>query len=247
MTDAGRAARARSSASTGRRRRSRRCGMRASRSGASRTTTRTIGGPRRGRQPAQPGGGGHRRGRRRQGPGAGARARRCSSRTAGRVAVLGFDEVLDPLDAVAGPNKPGTAAGHDFSLMVRAVKDGSAERADLVVVMIHWGVELDTQPREYQVEEGHRLIDAGADMIFGAHSHRLQPMSVYHGRPDLLEPRELRVAELLDRRLDDGGRRGDGRPRRAVWREAAPRTTSPRRVIRSCDDPSAGCRSRFLW
>jgi len=98
------------------------------------------------------------------------------------VAVLGFDEVLDPLDAVAGPNKPGTAAGHDFSRMVGAVKD-AAERADLVVVMIHWGVELDTQPREYQVEEGHRLIDAGADMIFGAHSHRLQPMSVYRSRP----------------------------------------------------------------
>ena len=66
--------------------------------------------------------------------------------------------------------------------MVRAVKD-AADRADLVVVMIHWGVELDTQPREYQVAEGHRLIDAGADMIFGAHSHRLQPMSVYRGRP----------------------------------------------------------------
>jgi poly-gamma-glutamate capsule biosynthesis protein CapA/YwtB (metallophosphatase superfamily) len=98
------------------------------------------------------------------------------------VAVLGFDEVLDPLDAVAGAHKPGTAAGHDFSLMVQAVKT-AAERADLVVVMIHWGVELDTQPRGYQVEEGHRLIDAGADMIFGAHSHRLQPMSVYHGRP----------------------------------------------------------------
>jgi hypothetical protein len=98
------------------------------------------------------------------------------------IAVLGFDEVLDPLDAVAGPNKPGTAAGHDFSLMVRAV-EAASEHADLVVVMIHWGVELDTQPRGYQVSEGHRLIDAGADMIFGAHSHRLQPMSVYEGRP----------------------------------------------------------------
>ena len=98
------------------------------------------------------------------------------------IAVLGFDEVLDPLDAVAGPHKPGTAAGHDFSLMVRAVR--AAERAaDLVVVMIHWGVELDTQPRDYQVSEGHRLIDAGADVIFGSHSHRLQPMSIYRGRP----------------------------------------------------------------
>ena len=99
-----------------------------------------------------------------------------------KVAVLGFDEVLDPLDAVAGPNKPGTAAGHDFSLMIQAVK-AAARVADVVVVMIHWGVELDTQPRDYQVFEGHRLIDAGADVIFGAHSHRLQPLSVYEGRP----------------------------------------------------------------
>lgn len=98
------------------------------------------------------------------------------------IAVLGFDEVLDPHDAVAGPNKPGTAAGHNFSLMLSAVR-AAAARADLVVVMIHWGVELDTEPRDYQVQEGHALVDAGADVIFGGHSHRLQPMSVYRGRP----------------------------------------------------------------
>jgi poly-gamma-glutamate synthesis protein (capsule biosynthesis protein) len=99
-----------------------------------------------------------------------------------RVAVLGFDEVIDPDYQVAGPNKPGTAAGHDFPLMVEAVR-AAAEHADLVVVMVHWGVELDTQPRAYQVEEGHRLIRAGADMIFGSHAHRLQPLSIYRGRP----------------------------------------------------------------
>lgn len=99
-----------------------------------------------------------------------------------KIAVLGFDEVLDPLNEVAGADKPGTAAGHDFGLMVRAVRAAAAD-SDLVVVMIHWGVELDTQPRSYQVDEGHRLIDAGADVIFGGHSHRLQPLSMYHGRP----------------------------------------------------------------
>jgi poly-gamma-glutamate synthesis protein (capsule biosynthesis protein) len=99
-----------------------------------------------------------------------------------KVAVVGLDEVLDPLYEVAGPHKPGTAAGHDFSLMLKAVRAAAAS-ADIVVVMIHWGVELDTQPRDYQVSEGHRLIDAGADVIFGAHSHRLQPMSTYKGRP----------------------------------------------------------------
>jgi poly-gamma-glutamate capsule biosynthesis protein CapA/YwtB (metallophosphatase superfamily) len=99
-----------------------------------------------------------------------------------RIAVLGFDEVIDPDYQVAGQNKPGTAAGHDFPLMVKTVRD-TAKDADLVIVMIHWGVELDTQPRDYQVSEGHRLIDAGADMIFGAHAHRLQPLSTYRGRP----------------------------------------------------------------
>jgi poly-gamma-glutamate synthesis protein (capsule biosynthesis protein) len=99
-----------------------------------------------------------------------------------KVAVVGFGEVLDPLDQTAGPDKPGTATGHSLRLKLRAIRD--ADRvADLVIVTIHWGVELDTQPRDYQVREGHRMIDAGADVIFGHHSHRLQPMSRYHGRP----------------------------------------------------------------
>ena len=98
------------------------------------------------------------------------------------VDVLGIDEVLDPLDAVAGPDKPGTAAGHDFPLALRAVRAAAAS-SDLVVVMIHWGVELDARPRAYQIEQAHRMIDAGADVIFGAHSHRLQPMETYRSRP----------------------------------------------------------------
>jgi poly-gamma-glutamate capsule biosynthesis protein CapA/YwtB (metallophosphatase superfamily) len=98
------------------------------------------------------------------------------------VAVLGIDEVLDPVDEVAGPDKPGTAAGHDFALALQAVRD-AAVSSDLVVVMIHWGVELDARPRLYQVEQAHRMIDAGADVIFGSHPHRLQPMETYRGRP----------------------------------------------------------------
>jgi poly-gamma-glutamate synthesis protein (capsule biosynthesis protein) len=98
------------------------------------------------------------------------------------VAVLGIDEVLDPMDEVAGPDRPGTAAGHDFGLALRAIRDAAAS-SDLVVVAIHWGVELDARPRTYQVRQAHRMIDAGADVILGSHSHRLQPMETYRGRP----------------------------------------------------------------
>lgn len=98
------------------------------------------------------------------------------------VAVLGIDEVLDPVDEVAGPDKPGTAVGHDFGLALRAVRDAAAS-SDIVVVMIHWGVELEARPRRYQVQQAHRMIDAGADVIFGGHAHLLQPMETYRGRP----------------------------------------------------------------
>jgi poly-gamma-glutamate capsule biosynthesis protein CapA/YwtB (metallophosphatase superfamily) len=98
------------------------------------------------------------------------------------VAVVGLDEVVDPPSEVATATKPGTADGHDFKAMLAAVRVAK-KQADLVVVMIHWGVELDTQPEAYQVTEGHQLVDAGADVIFGGHSHRLQPVSMYRGRP----------------------------------------------------------------
>jgi poly-gamma-glutamate capsule biosynthesis protein CapA/YwtB (metallophosphatase superfamily) len=62
------------------------------------------------------------------------------------------------------------------------VKAAAAE-ADIVIVDIHWGVELDTQPRPSDVSLGHDLIGAGADVIFGGHSHRLQQLEMYRGRP----------------------------------------------------------------
>jgi poly-gamma-glutamate synthesis protein (capsule biosynthesis protein) len=99
------------------------------------------------------------------------------------VAVVGLDEVLDPEpEEVATETKPGTADGHDFPAMVRAVR-AAARQADLVVVDIHWGVELDTRPQPYQIPQAHQLIEAGADVIFGGHSHRLQPVEIYRARP----------------------------------------------------------------
>jgi poly-gamma-glutamate synthesis protein (capsule biosynthesis protein) len=99
-----------------------------------------------------------------------------------RIGLVGVGEVIDPDYQVADGDEVGTAVGHDFPRALRAIREAEAN-ADLVIVVIHWGVELDTQPREYQVLEAHRMIDAGADVIFGHHAHRLQPMEVYEGRP----------------------------------------------------------------
>jgi Bacterial capsule synthesis protein PGA_cap len=98
------------------------------------------------------------------------------------VAVVGVGEVTDPDSQVAIGDKIGTSVGHDFLRALAAIR-GAEANADLVIVVIHWGLELDTQPRDYQVNEAHRMIDAGADVIFGSHAHRLQPMDTYEGKP----------------------------------------------------------------
>jgi poly-gamma-glutamate synthesis protein (capsule biosynthesis protein) len=114
------------------------------------------------------------------------------------VAVLGFDEVVDGVEWVAARAHPGTACGYDEECILTSIR-GAAAVADLVVIDIHWGVDFDTRPREWQVQQAHRFIEAGADVIFGGHSHRLQPMEIYRGRPifyslgNLLWPRFSRA------------------------------------------------------
>lgn len=99
-----------------------------------------------------------------------------------KIAVLGFGGVIPDPSWVAGENTPGMADGDTIHTMVAAVEAATAQ-ADLVVVTIHWGVELDVEPRAEDIERAHAMIDAGADAIFGHHSHRLQPLEFYQGKP----------------------------------------------------------------
>ena len=98
------------------------------------------------------------------------------------VAFVGFGGVVPSPDWIATERSPGMADGDDIPSMVAAVR-AADRRADLVFVAIHWGVELDTAPRPEDVQRAHAMIDAGADAIFGHHSHRLNPMGEYRERP----------------------------------------------------------------
>ena len=97
-----------------------------------------------------------------------------------KIAVLGFGGVWPSPDWVATEDRPGMADGKNIDSMVAAIA-AAADLADLVVVTIHWGVELDTQPRAEQRVMAAAMIAAGADIIFGHHSHRLQPLEVVDG------------------------------------------------------------------
>ena len=52
----------------------------------------------------------------------------------------------------------------------------------LVIVSYHWGEEKDYIPNERQVPLGRATIDAGADLVLGHHSHRMNPIEIYKGK-----------------------------------------------------------------
>ena len=99
-----------------------------------------------------------------------------------QVAVIGFGGVYPGLDWFATGDRAGMRNGDDIPSMVEAVR-AAKEVADIVVVTIHWGVELDLVPRPEDVERARAMIDAGADIIFGHHPHRLQALEIVDGRP----------------------------------------------------------------
>ena len=99
-----------------------------------------------------------------------------------RVAVVGFGGVRPHDGWVATNDRAGMADGDTIESMVAAVEAASAI-ADFVIVSVHWGVELDTNPRSEDVERAEAMIAAGADAIFGHHPHRLQPFATVDERP----------------------------------------------------------------
>ena len=53
---------------------------------------------------------------------------------------------------------------------------------ELVIVSYHWGEEKDYLPNERQTPLGRATIDAGADLVIGHHSHRMNPIEEYKGK-----------------------------------------------------------------
>lgn len=56
-------------------------------------------------------------------------------------------------------------------------------RVDVLVMYFHWGVSGQEELAEYQRTVGHRVIEAGADIVLGSHAHVPQAVEVYRDRP----------------------------------------------------------------
>ena len=62
---------------------------------------------------------------------------------------------------------------------IQALRDAGCQ---IVIVSYHWGNEKDYAPNDNQVRLGRATIDAGADLVIGHHSHRINPIEYYNGK-----------------------------------------------------------------
>lgn len=84
----------------------------------------------------------------------------------------------------ATETEPGILLCYEPELFIETIKEAK-EQADFVIAVVHWGTEYSTVLEDVQTETAKEYIDAGADAIIGGHSHCLQGIEYYDGKPIL--------------------------------------------------------------
>lgn len=77
---------------------------------------------------------------------------------------------------------PGILRCYDTELFIQTIKEAK-ENADYVIAYVHWGTENSYELEEVQLTTGKEYLDAGADIVIGAHPHCLQGIEYYNGKP----------------------------------------------------------------
>ncbi len=122
-----------------------------------------------------------------------------------RFGLLSYTSVFWPHGHAAGPDSPGVATvgattsyepgprvlempgaapivrtTPDPDDLVALIEDIEELRpaVDLVVVAMHWGISGSSALADYQYTVGHAAVDAGADLVLGAHPHVPQGIEV---------------------------------------------------------------------
>lgn len=96
--------------------------------------------------------------------------------------ILAASRVIPVVSWNIDNQQPGLLCTYDSTALCEGIKRAK-ESCDYVVVYVHWGIERENIPQDYQRSLGKAYIDAGADMVIGSHPHVLQGIEYYNGKP----------------------------------------------------------------
>ncbi len=99
-----------------------------------------------------------------------------------KIGFFASSRVIYQSDWVATSSRNGMQSAYDIDYMAEAIKKAK-EKCDYLIVYLHWGVEYNNYPEDYQREWARLYIDAGADAVIGCHPHVVQGFEIYNGCP----------------------------------------------------------------
>lgn len=98
------------------------------------------------------------------------------------LGFLGASRVIPVASWNASGYNSGVFTTYDPARLLEEIQKAK-ETCDFVAVLVHWGIERNTFPEDYQTTLAHQYIDAGADAVIGSHPHVLQGIEFYQGKP----------------------------------------------------------------
>ncbi len=101
-----------------------------------------------------------------------------------RFGFLAASRVWPEASWAATDAHPGVFGTYDPAMLLSAIRSAKEEAGcDYVTVFVHWGIERNQLPEDYQRNLAAQYADAGADLVIGMHPHVLQGMEVINGTP----------------------------------------------------------------
>ena len=79
-------------------------------------------------------------------------------------------------------SQPGMFSAYDYTRLLQVI-EAAKDECDFLTVYIHWGIERQDYPEDYQVEIATKCAKAGADLIIGSHPHVLQGIDIIEDMP----------------------------------------------------------------
>lgn len=98
------------------------------------------------------------------------------------VAATQVEQLPVPDTKPAGETTPGVLRCYHDDRIYDVLAEAKAN-SDFVVFFVHWGSESTTELHWAQTDFAPKYIDAGADVIIGAHPHVLQEIDIVNGKP----------------------------------------------------------------
>jgi poly-gamma-glutamate capsule biosynthesis protein CapA/YwtB (metallophosphatase superfamily) len=103
-----------------------------------------------------------------------------------KIGFLSYTSIIPHAKWIAKDNQAGIAAlkNIELSRILKHIQEQN-NQCDILVVVLHWGIEHSNQVETWQRNVAKQMIEHGADVIVGHHPHVLRGIEFYQNKPIL--------------------------------------------------------------